>query len=169
MGPRRWLCKLFLVSPLPFVVHRVSICPWASATSFCFSVCRLAFSADSWFLSFLSLASMKLGPAVAGQQGMTLQLDSKWLSFFVPIPNSWESIWMAQLRSDIYPWVSHWHWWGMVIWYAVLFLPGTRVGQSLQGGMWVGKRECLAFLRQTGLRDVSWVVIKRTLDLELKK
>ena len=28
-------------------------------------------------------------------------------------------------------------------------LPGWWVGQSLQGAMWVGRRECLAFLRQT--------------------
>lgn len=68
------------VSLLPFEVHSVSICLWASAPSFCSSVCRLAFSADSWFLSFPSLTSMWLWPVVAGPLGRTLQLGSTQLN-----------------------------------------------------------------------------------------
>lgn len=76
---------------------------------------------------------------------------------------------MARLRSAVYPWVSHRDWWNTVTLYAVLSLPGLWVGQSLQGGMWVGRRECLAFLRQTCLREACWVIIKRASVWEWKR
>lgn len=135
------------VSPLPLEVHSLSICLWALAPS----LCRWTFSVDSWFLSFPSLTSMGFGAAVTGQLGMTLQLGSTQLSDSASL-----SLFQILGRVSAQPSLGQMSIHGSVTEtcgaqsHGRQSCPSQRDDWgSLQGGMWVGRRECLAFLRQT--------------------